>query len=291
MIGRLLQLAHLGADVDAAAVGQHEVEHHRVGRAHRRRRRAPPASVSAASTVVAGVAQDHLQAADDLRLVVDDEDALRLGAHVDARRLRRRAGSETANDVPSAGAALQLDARRRWPPRSRGRSPARGPSPAAPRRAAEERLEDCARAATRGMPRPRSITRTVDLAAAGAAADPHRRAVGRELDRVLDQVGEHALELGGVGLHQRQVARAARARSDARRAARAPGPRRSTTTSLQVAPVGARVDRAGLDPREVEQVVDQPREPRGLGLDHRDQGLAVARPAGRSLPQRRRPRW
>ena len=132
---------------------------------------------------------------------------------------------------------------------------------------AEERLEHVARGIAAGMPRPRSITRTVtrpDPTPAVILTGSVRR---RELDRVLDQVREHALELRGVGADQREVVRAGRTRSGDRCAA---GPAAEATTSCRSHQSGLRRDRAGLDLREVEQVVDElapgvrprPRSPR-----------------------------
>ena len=79
----------------------------------------------------------------------------------------------------------------------------------------------------------------------------------RELERVLEQVDEHALDLAGVDLDDRSgVGRAARPSTrsaDAARARRAPG------DELVDAPSSSRCGRggAGLEPREVEQVADQ----------------------------------
>ena len=75
---------------------------------------------------------------------------------------------------------------------------------------------------------------------------------------VLEQVRERALELGGVGAHRRQVA----VDRDLERAVRQ---LRSSIAAphdlLDRAPLGARLGGVGLQPREVEQVVDQAREP------------------------------
>src|SRR5439155_26459215 len=65
--------AQLARDVGAARVRQHEVEDHRVGRTHRRQRqRLLPRRRRV--DLVAGAAQARLERAEDLRLVVDDED-------------------------------------------------------------------------------------------------------------------------------------------------------------------------------------------------------------------------
>ena len=74
----LAPLAQPLGHLDAVDVGQHQVE-------DRRRRRAAPRRASSASSpllvgdrLVAGVAEDHPQRAEDLRLVVADEDPRRL---------------------------------------------------------------------------------------------------------------------------------------------------------------------------------------------------------------------
>ena len=193
---------------------------------------------------------------------------MRSAAHAVARRLRRRAGSETANDGALAGAGSAAGCGRRWPRRSRGRSPARGPSRAAPSRAAEERLEDL-----RAL-RRRDAAAAVDhahghAAAADAAADPHRRAGRGELDRVLDQVGEHPLELGRRRRDQRQVGRQRRARSDARRAVARPARRRWRPSSCR-SHQSVRGSTAPASIRERSSRSSTSRASRArLGLDHR----------------------
>src|SRR3989442_6769163 len=89
----------LGADVDAAPVRQNEVQHDRIGRARgdrverfllgRRR-----------LDLVARISQDHSEAANDLGLVVDDQNALASGAHEVAAGWGT-SGNETAKEVPS----------------------------------------------------------------------------------------------------------------------------------------------------------------------------------------------
>ena len=132
-----------------------------------------------------------------------DDDA-GAGAHAPGWRTT---GKLTVNDVPLSRSRSAGRSARRWPRRTRGRSPARAPSPAPASPRPRKNGSNTASGSRRGIPRPRSVTRTVTRAGAGAAADPDRRSGGRELDRVLDQVREHALELGRVGAHQRQVGR------------------------------------------------------------------------------------
>ncbi len=103
-------LAQAARDLDAVAVGQHEVEDRRVRRAQRRRvqrlgRR------RGGDHVEAVVAQGDPQRAQDLRLVVADEDARTLAhrarhatpAPADAVAGAGSSGSSTTNDVPWLG--------------------------------------------------------------------------------------------------------------------------------------------------------------------------------------------
>ena len=79
MIGTLRALgAEALGDLEALHVGQHDVEHHevRVEAAHRRERVAPGAR---RLDLEALEAQRHRDDVDDVRLVVDDEDAVLLG--------------------------------------------------------------------------------------------------------------------------------------------------------------------------------------------------------------------
>ena len=118
------------------------------------------------------------------------------------------AGDREADRERRAAGRARSAARsgRRWPRRTRGdrqAEPGPGSGVAA---AAEERLEHVRALLPAGIPRPWSVTRTVTCPA-DAAGDPDRRVRRRELDRVLDQVREHALELRGVGADERQVGR------------------------------------------------------------------------------------
>src|SRR3954447_10803374 len=91
-------LAHLLADVYAAAVGQHEVEQHGI-------RGAVGEGVerlflgAGGVDLVTRVAENHTQAADDLRLAVDDQDARPVG-HA-TRSGWATAGKLTAKAAPS----------------------------------------------------------------------------------------------------------------------------------------------------------------------------------------------
>ena len=139
--------------------------------------------------------------------------------------------------------------------------------------AADERLEDLA-APGRWDAGPGVRHANRDPSAPRAAAHPNRGAVGGELHGVFEQVGEHALELGDVGADQRQVG--GEVQLDPMR----PEPlldllRGAAHRVGEIGPVRARVDRAGLDPRQVEQVVDHPGEASGLGLDRLEEPVVV----------------
>ena len=228
--------------------------------------------------------------------------APRGGAHVDAPTASSAlagcgaTGKLTVNDRAGVPSGLQDDpsavgldeaaADREPEPGAADRRPPVDPGP----RPRKNGSNTCERY-RRGIPLPRSVTRTVTRPALAPAGDPHRRPGRRELDRVLDQVGEHPLELRRVGAHERQVGRQ---RELDRVVAAGVGGRRGDDV-VQVAPVGLRRHRAGLDPRQVEQVVDQLGQSRALGLDHLDQlgalGLGDAdrerRARGRDRGQRR----
>ena len=120
------------------------------GRADGGAGRAPPRRCGG-QRLEAGVAQDHPQRAQDLRLVVADEH-LRLGralthggaAGSAGRRARPSRQRDRRSSCPGR-AATRPRSCRRWPRRSPSRSPARGPSPVhagAALRAAVEGLED-----------------------------------------------------------------------------------------------------------------------------------------------------
>ena len=88
--------------------------------------------------LVAGAAQVGLQRAQDLRLVVDDEDAA--GAH--AGLLRDASGSASAITAPGLGALGPQPAAVRLGEAARDREPEPGAAVCARCRAALERLED-----------------------------------------------------------------------------------------------------------------------------------------------------
>jgi hypothetical protein len=113
-----------------------------------------------------------------------------------------------------------------------------------------ERLEDPLEPGG-GDPRP-----PIDHADAHPAADLARADLdglaARVAARVLEQVREHALELGGVRGDERQLA----VERQVDLAADGVGGRAHDL--LDRAPVAARLGGARLEPREVEQLLDQP---------------------------------
>ncbi len=172
------------------------------------------ATLSAASDVEVRLPQDDLEGAHDLRLVVAHEDppAPRLDAHGPAPATPRPdlprpapAAARRRTSCPGQG-GTRPRCGRRWPPRSRARSPGRGPSPSAPSRESPRWKGSKTRSScSDGIPGrgPRPGPRQ----AAAHLPRPHRhRLAARVAVRVLDHVEEGALELGGVGPDQRHVA-------------------------------------------------------------------------------------
>ena len=95
-------------------------------------------------------------------------------------------------------------------------------------------------------------------------ADQDRLALAVD-DGVLEQVGEGALELGRVGAERRQLGVERQPHRLAAGADRVP---RRLQQPRQIDRLAARLGVPGLQPRDVEQVLDQAREPLAL-LDHR----------------------
>ena len=113
------------------------------------------------------------------------------------------------------------------------------------------------------MPGPRSTTRTSSRPPLTPRA--HRDGLaGAVAGRVLEQVRERPLELRGVGADQRQVAVDGEPTRSPASPASSTAARRTSSTEHQSR---ARLGRAGLQPREVEQLVDS-RASRALSRDH-----------------------
>ncbi len=210
--------------------------------------------------VVAGPSQRGAQGAQDLRLVVDDEHSLAAHEAGTAAGTSRRA-APPRSVVPCSG---RDSAQMRPPfastkPRAIARprpAPARS-SPAPPVERLEHALE-------------------VGFGQAGALVDDsHDRLLARrrdahvddarlrrELDCVLDQVGQHALELGRIDTHQRTLA------GDLRHAPRAPtestaARTRSSsdqTSGAGAAPPASSRDRSSRSPTSL-------RQPLGVDVD------------------------
>ena len=211
----------------------------------------------------------------------------RAGASVAARASERLDRQRIRNVVPSAPA--QLD---RAPVRVH--DAARDRQPQAGAGAARSRASRVASNGDRASsPREAAtVVETIDLDAPAARASrvvSSRAATDTRgfpwvvAERVGEQVHEHLLEAIVVGPDRRQLGVAGDRHA---RRTRAAG-RQSTaasSTSREIAPVGLESHHPGLDRREVQQVVDEPAEPRGLGGDPLEEallGLAVPGHVGR----------
>ena len=195
MIGTAVQPRRPRIDLDAVDAGQPEVEDDDVGMVRGRERRAPSSPRRRDVDVVAARPEVDPERAQDLRLVVDDEDARsRAASQAERPSSARRPGvSSTSSSPPIASTNPRATARP-------------SPTPVAVRAVAEplERHEHALALGSRGMPGPRSMTRSVDPAVDRAGLDPHRLAGRRVRERVGDDVGDRALEQARVGLDARQ---------------------------------------------------------------------------------------
>ena len=202
-----------------------------------------------------------------------------------APRRRRGSGSSTTNEVPWPGS----DSTRTCPPlastqpaHDRQAEPRALAGRAGP---AVERRED---ALLLGERDARALVDHAhqDPAAAHPRAHRHRLVVA-VAQRVLDQVRERAPQLAGVGAHQRQVGARSTAAPRSRRAGVLD---RGADHLLERAPVLARLGGARLQPREVEQLVDEPRQPPALVRDRVGQLEPVlgVEATARRAPRRRR---
>ena len=163
---------------------------------------------------VAGAAELELQRAQDLRLVVDDEDAR--AAHASTSAGSATAGSARTNVAPPPGAA---STQRRPPLRSTKPRAIASPSPEprspSSRARADERLEDALALASRDS-RAAVGDANDDLVVRRRRTQLDSRVGRRELERVLEHVDERALDLRRVDLDGggvRAVGRRRRARS------------------------------------------------------------------------------
>ena len=83
------------------------------------------------------------------------------------------------------------------------------------------------------------------------------------MERVVDEVGQHTLDLGRVHLDRRRI------RSDLQPDAdvSAPRPRAPGHELVDVPQLTVRLDRTGFEPRDVEELLHDPVEPRRLGAN------------------------
>ena len=231
------------ADVGAAPVGQEQVEDHRLGRAHRRLRERVPRGRRGVDGV-AGVAQLHLERAQDLPLVVDDEHAR--AAHAGPPH-RRRARTRTSRRGPVVrlepeAAAVHLEEA------ARDREPEPRAARAVRVRAARERLEDRLALVRRRCPGRRRRRERRPRRFLGATSSVDRR---RDLERVLEQVHERALELRAS---TRTASGSAGSDDVDRVAAGADRVERPRDEAVDRPDLELRRGGARLEPRQVEQV-------------------------------------
>ena len=223
MIGALLQLRSSRATSVPVPSGKHEVEHDRLGRAQCRRGQRSLGRVGGVH-LVARAAEARPQCAQDLRLVVDDEDAG--SGHAGTRARASATGSASTKVAPCPS----CDSTQTRPPFASAKPRAiASPSPA-PRAGplSEPRWKG---SKMRSASLRRDSRTVVDDAHEHLGAGlPHlhaNRLVGRRVAQcVLDEVGYDPLDLVGVGVDERRVVAGARPRHGFRpRRRRAPGER------------------------------------------------------------------
>ena len=237
--------------LDAVDPGEAEVEDHEVGvlaRRERQRRLAGRREVD----VVAARLQVRAERPQELRLVVDDEDA-RHGA----------AFSRSTTVSPPPGVSSSSTCRpspRRSPSRPRGRGRRRRPVAESPSRwnGTKSRSRSSA-----GTPGPRSTTRTSTIPSTAPAVTRAGCPDGRVSDRVLEHVRERPLEQARIDEHARQRLRdvdahgAVRGAEAVRAPPERPPPCRPEPWSARACPTGfgscregfPRARRAGRSPR------------------------------------------
>ena len=287
--------AQLAADVDAGAVRQHEVEDHRVRRAHRRRRERRLGGVGRLD-LVAGAAQARPQRAQDLRLVVDDEHArAALTLSASTRRLRRAARATNVAPCPArdstatpAAVGLRETARDREPEAGAAR----------PRRCARRdgTARRCARARRGGMPGPWSITRTIASDAVAATCTRTGSPGGEYLSAFsIRLTSTRRIWLGSTRTDGASSGSATSTRAPRRRARRARRRRgrRPRTAPARARPrlPGAARGRADSTTRRSSRSRRRPRSSRAArarpAASRRDRARASAAGRGRDRHQRR----
>ena len=146
-----------------------------------------------------------------------------------------------------------------------------------------ELLEEPLLLARPASPGPRSATSSATASPAAPRRAPRSACRRRVLGGVLEQVDQHLLEQHASSGHQRQVG----GQVDVHRRARPARPRRCASAAATTSSSGCHsllraASAPALQPRHVEQVRHQARQPLGLVAD-RVQQLAPAR-AGRAAP-------
>jgi hypothetical protein len=129
-------------------------------------------------------------------------------------------------------------------------------------RRAEKRQEDLAERILRDT---RAAVRDLDLqlVSGGADGDSNRRPVRCVLDGVLDQVGDHLIDLHVVELHRRQMLGHVQHQCVRRRnTTQAAG--HFVQQRAEVVPALLRADAAGFDARKIKQIADEPVQAVGL---------------------------
>ena len=130
----------------------------------------------------------------------------------------------------------------------------------------------------RGTPGPSSSTRTTTSPSPLARSRGDRAGAGENFEGVLEQVDEHALDLRGVHLDERQVRRYVDHHPLVSVEAWS-----AWTTIPSRARNAARWSRARLHAREIEQIADDAVEPLRLGVDRLEEffrSAARARESG-----------
>ena len=222
--------------------------------------------------LVARAAEVRLERPQDLRLVVDDEDAashdVAAGCSATRERERERGALARPRLGPDAAAVRLGEA-------ACDREPepgARGPS--SPR--AVERLEDPLELAPRRSPAPWSTTRTIDLLP--RRGDPHA-GPSRPAARTCSAFSSRFASTRSIWVASTRTGATSCAKTTSTRSEPRTSSSACATSSSTVQSSGARRRRVRLQAREVEQVRDEPVE--ASGLDARS-----SRPARRGRRRR-----
>ena len=258
---------------DAVDSGEAEVEDDEVGvlpGGDRERRLAGLGEVD----VVAACAEVGRERAQDLGLVVDDEDARHSAARSRATMVSPPPGVSSASISPPIASTKPFATARPSPtPSLWPESPSRWKG-----------LNSRSRSA-RGTPGPAVDDAHVDDAVDDAGGHARRRAGRREADRVRDHVGERALEQAAIGEHARE--RLGDVELD-RAVGDADAVQRGGKHLVEADRHGADLERARLEPAHVEQVADERVEAVGLLVDRLEELLPrLGRPVDVALEQAR----